>query len=317
MGEQMNKVLAVGQYSQVDIDALAAEFAAPPLAELNLIADLPEAARAGITALAFKGHHSLDGAIMDLLPGLKLIANFGVGYDAINVADASARGITVTNTPNVLNDDVADLAVALLLMESRKLTASEGWMRAGEWPAGGAYPLARKMSGRKVGILGMGRIGREIADRLAAFKCEIHYQSRSRKDAPEGWTYHADPVELARAVDDLVIAVVGGPETVGFVSAAVIAALGDDGIIVNIARGSVVDEAALLDALENGRLRGAGLDVFLNEPDIDPRFLALPNVTILPHVGSATVETRAAMGDLQRQNLRAHLAGAPLVTPVN
>jgi len=313
----MTNVLAVGQYSETDTKALEAELSAPLLPALSDIAALSEAERKQVTALAYKGHHPLDGAVMDQLPSLKLIANFGVGYDAINVADASTRGIKVTNTPNVLNDDVADLAVALLIMESRKLTASESWMRAGKWPAGGAYPLARKMSGRKVGVLGMGRIGREIADRLAAFKCEIHYQSRSRKDAPEGWTYHADPVELARAVDDLVIAVVGGPETVGFVSAEVIAALGPDGIIVNIARGSVIDEAALLDALEQGRLRGAGLDVFLNEPEVDGRFMDLPNATILPHVGSATVETRAAMGDLQRRNVLAFLGGQPLVTPVN
>jgi len=313
----MTNVLAVGQYSETDTKALETELSAPLLPALSDIAALSEAERKQVTALAYKGHHPLDGAVMDQLPSLKLIANFGVGYDAINVADASARGIKVTNTPNVLNDDVADLAVALLIMESRKLTASESWMRAGKWPAGGAYPLARKMSGRKVGVLGMGRIGREIADRLAAFKCEIHYQSRSRKDAPEGWTYHADPVELARAVDDLVIAVVGGPETVGFVSAEVIAALGPDGIIVNIARGSVIDEAALLDALEQGRLRGAGLDVFLNEPEVDGRFMDLPNATILPHVGSATVETRAAMGDLQRRNVLAFLGGQPLVTPVN
>jgi len=313
----MMNVLAVGQYSEIDTKALEAELSAPLLPALTDIAALSEAERGQVAALAYKGHQPLDGAVMDQLPGLKLIANFGVGYDAINVADASARGITVTNTPNVLNDDVADLAVALLIMESRKLTASENWMRAGKWPAGGAYPLARKMSGRKVGVLGMGRIGREIADRLAAFKCEIHYQSRSRKDAPESWTYHADPVELARAVDDLVIAVVGGPETVGFVSAEVIAALGPDGIIVNIARGSVIDETALLDALEQGRLRGACLDVFLNEPEVDARFMDLPNATILPHVGSATVETRAAMGDLQRRNIRAFLDGQPVVTPVN
>jgi len=313
----MTNVLAVGQYSETDTKALETELSAPLLPALSDIAALSEVERKQVTALAYKGHHPLDGAVMDQLPSLKLIANFGVGYDAINVADASTRGIKVTNTPNVLNDDVADLAVALLIMESRKLTASESWMRAGKWPAGGAYPLARKMSGRKVGVLGMGRIGREIADRLAAFKCEIHYQSRSRKDAPEGWTYHADPVELARAVDDLVIAVVGGPETVGFVSAEVIAALGPDGIIVNIARGSVIDEEALLDALEQGRLRGAGLDVFLNEPEVDGRFMDLPNATILPHVGSATVETRAAMGDLQRRNVLAFLGGQPLVTPVN
>ena len=239
-----------------------------------------------------------------------------MGFDAIDVPAATARGITVTNTPEVLNDDVADLAVALLIAENRRLNGAEGWLRAGRWAQGGDYPLARKMSGRRVGILGLGRIGREIADRLAAFKCELHYFSRSEKPTP-GWTWHADPVALARAVDDLVVAVVGGPDTQGLVSAEVIAALGPDGIIVNIARGSVINEAALLDALEGGALRGAGLDVFRGEPHVDPRFLALSNVTLLPHVGSATAETRAAMGALQRQNLRAVLDGRPAVTPVN
>jgi lactate dehydrogenase-like 2-hydroxyacid dehydrogenase len=215
----------------------------------------------------------------------------------------------------VLNDDVADLAVALLLAESRRMVAADIWTRAGNWPQG-EFPLARKMSGRRIGVLGLGRIGREIADRLAAFKAEIHYFARSEKPTP-GWQWHADPVALAAAVDDLVIAVVGGPETAGLVSAEVIAALGPDGILVNISRGSVVDEAALLDALEQGRLRGAGLDVFVNEPRIDPRFLALSNVTLLPHVGSATHETRAAMGALQRQNILALLGDEPLVTPVN
>ena len=210
---------------------------------------------------------------------------------------------------------MADLAVALLLAESRRMVAADVWTRAGNWPQG-EFPLARKMSGRRIGVLGLGRIGREIADRLAAFKAEIHYFARSEKPTP-GWHWHADPVALAAAVDDLVIAVVGGPETAGLVSAEVIAALGPDGILVNISRGSVVDEAALLDALQQGRLRGAGLDVFLNEPRIDPRFLALSNVTLLPHVGSATHETRAAMGALQRQNILALLGDEPLVTPVN
>lgn len=310
-------VLAVGRYSDADVAALTTGFGAVPLPGLADIAKLPEAARTGIRALAYKGHEPLGGAVMDLLSGLKLIANFGVGFDAINVADASARGITVTNTPDVLNDDVADLAVALLVMESRKLTSAEAWLRADRWPSEGTYPLARKVAGRKVGILGMGRIGREIADRLTAFKCEIHYFARSPKDTPEGWTFHADPVDLARAVDDLMVAVVGGPATEGIVSAEVIAALGPDGILVNIARGSVVDEAALIAALEQGRLRGAALDVFCNEPHVDARLLALSNVTVLPHVGSATVETRSAMGDLQRRNILALLAGQPVLTPVN
>lgn len=310
----MSKILVVGNYAPTDVAAFRDEFGVTPLASLTQLA---EAVCDDCVALAFKGGEPLGGAAMDLLPNLRLIANFGVGYDAISIADADARGIKVTNTPDVLNDDVADLAVAMLISRQREMAPAERWLRDGNWPAEGAYPLARKMSGRKVGILGMGRIGREIADRLAAFKCQIHYQSRSRKDTPAGWTYHADPVALATAVDDLVVSVVGGAETQGFVSDKVIAALGADGVIVNISRGSVIDEEALIAALQNGQIRGAALDVFRNEPKIDPRFLTLPNVLLLPHIGSATVETRARMGALQRQNLAALLAGQPLLTPVN
>lgn len=312
----MARVLAIGAYSDADRAALRDDLGARLLAGLGDIPALSASDRAGIAAMAYKGHAALDGAVMDLLPNLRLIANFGVGHDAIDLDDATARGIRVTNTPDVLNDDVADLAVALLIAESRRMAAADAWTRAGHWAAGREFPLGRKMSGRKVGVLGLGRIGREIADRLAAFKSEIHYFARSEKPTP-GWTWHADPVALAHAVDDLVIAVVGGAETAGLVSAEVIAALGPDGILVNISRGSVVDEAALLDALERGTLRGAALDVFRDEPRIDPRFLVLPNVTLLPHVGSATVETRAAMGALQRQNILALMGDEPLLTPVN
>ncbi|MFT4011939.1 MAG: 2-hydroxyacid dehydrogenase [Paracoccus sp. (in: a-proteobacteria)] len=312
----MTRVLAVGRYSDHDAQALAQECGARLLDGLDRIADLPADQREEVRGLAYMGHAPLDGAVMDLLPGLRVIANFGVGFDAIDIAAASARGIAVTNTPDVLNDDVADLAVALLIAQSRRMNAAEIWMRQGNWTQGQGFPLGRKMSGRKVGVLGLGRIGREIADRLAGFKCKIEYFSRSEKKTP-GWVWHDDPVALARAVDDLVIAVVGGPETEGIVSAEVIAALGPDGVLVNIARGSVVDEGALLDALETGAIRGAGLDVFRSEPEIDPRFLALRNVTLLPHVGSATVETRARMGELQRRNLIAVLDGQPAVTPVN
>ncbi|MBP8930637.1 MAG: 2-hydroxyacid dehydrogenase, partial [Paracoccus sp.] len=219
--------------------------------------------------------------------------------------------------PEVLNDDVADLAVAMWIAQARDFEIAIQNARSGDWGRGVRLPLARKASGRRVGVLGLGRIGREIADRLAGFKCEIHYQSRSRKDTPAGWTYHADPADLAHAVDDLIVAVVGGPETEGFVSAEVLAALGPDGVIVNISRGSVIDEEALIGALQSGAIRAAALDVFRNEPQIDPRLLALSNILPLPHIGSATVETRAAMGALQRANLRAILAGQDPETPVN
>lgn len=312
----MTQVLAIGPYADIDATALRTEFQALALPDLQAIRALTPDQRQQVRAIAFLGHKGFDGQAMDLVANLKCIASFGVGFDAIDIAAATARGITVTNTPDVLNDDVADLAVALLIAEHRRMNGAERWLRAGHWADHAEFPLQRKMSGRKVGILGLGRIGREIADRLAAFKCELHYFARSEKPTP-GWRFHADPVALAAAVDDLVIAVVGGADTAGLVSARVIQALGPDGVIVNISRGSVIDEAALIEALQNARLRGAGLDVFQGEPQVDPRLIALQNVTLLPHVGSATRETRAAMGDLQRRNLRAFLEGRPVLTPVN
>jgi lactate dehydrogenase-like 2-hydroxyacid dehydrogenase len=189
-------------------------------------------------------------------------------------------------------------------------------VRSGAWAGGEEFPLNRKVSGRRAGIMGLGRIGRDIADRLAAFKMEMHYHSRSEKETP-GWRYHADPVDLAASVDYLVVALVGGPETENYVSREVIEALGPDGVLINISRGSTVDEGALLDALEAGRLGGAGLDVFRDEPRVDPRFHALENVVLQPHQGSGTQETRAAMGKLQRDNIAAFLDGRDVLTPVN
>lgn len=309
-------ILAIGSYSDTDREALEAMGAAP-VASLGDLAALPQDRRAGIEGVAYKGHDTFGGAQMDLLPALRVIANFGVGYDAIDVPAATARGITVTNTPEVLNDDVADLALALWIALNRGFEPALRHVRDGGWAQGALLALGRKASGRRVGILGLGRIGREIADRLAAFKCDIHYWSRSAKDTPAGWTAHPDPVALARAVDDLIVITVGGPATEGLVSAEVLDALGPDGVLVNVARGSVVDEDALIDVLSRGRLRGAALDVFRSEPAVDPRLLALENVLPLPHIGSATEETRAAMGELQRRNLAAVLDGRQPETPVN
>ena len=312
----MTETLAIGTYSDTDKKAITAAFKPVFLAAPDDVARMDPAARSKITAIAFKGHAPLGAAAMERLPNLGLIANYGVGYDAIDVGAATRRGIRVTNTPDVLNDDVADLAVAMLLMQGREMEHASKWARSGDWKANGEYRLNRKISGGKAGIVGLGRIGREIANRLAAFKMDIHYFARSEKKTP-GWTWHEDPVSLAQAVDYLVVALVGGPDTVKFVSADVIKALGPRGVIINISRGTTIDEAALLDALENRRIAGAGLDVFLNEPNIDPRFYALDNVVIQPHQGSGTVETRAAMAKLQRDNIMAFQMGAPLITPVN
>lgn len=312
----MTQTLAIGPFNDVDQAGLTDAFGAAFLSHPSELEGLAEDLRADVTAVAYKGHHGFGAAHMDLLPNLGLVANYGVGYDAIDVAAASARGIKVTNTPDVLNDDVADLAVAMLLMQGREMEHASAWARSGNWASRGEYRLNRKISGGTAGIVGLGRIGREIANRLAAFKMDIHYFARSEKDTP-GWTYHADPVSLAKAVDYLVIALVGGAGTEKFVSRAAIDALGPRGIVVNISRGSTVDEEALLDALEQGRIAGAGLDVFLNEPKIDERFYRLPNVVIQPHQGSGTVETRAAMAKLQRDNVAAFHAGQALLTPVN
>jgi len=311
----VSKVLAIGPYSESELAAHQEQLSCLYVAGPGEIAGLSETERAGIVAVAYKGHHAFGADEMDQLPALGVVANYGVGYDAIDVAAADARGIKVTNTPDVLNDDVADLAVAMWLMQGREMEQASAWARAGKWVEQ-PYRLNRKMSGSKVGIVGLGRIGRDIADRLAAFKTEIHYHARSEKETP-GWTYHADPVSLAKAVDFLFIALVGGKATENYVSKEVIEALGPRGVIINISRGTTVDEGAMLDALENGKLAGAGLDVFLNEPDIDQRFYALDNVVIQPHQGSGTVETRAAMAQLQRDNVKAHLAGEALKTPVN
>ncbi len=312
----MTETLAIGPFNTAEREALSAEFGSTLLAGPADLARLDEGARAAVRAVAYKGGQPFGAAQMEMLPGLGIVANFGVGYDAIDVAAADARGVKVTNTPDVLNDDVADIAVALLIMTGRRMVQASDWARSGNWAERGEFPLNRKVSGGKAGILGLGRIGREIANRLAAFKMDIHYWSRSEKDTP-GWTHHDDPVALAEAVDYLIVALVGGQDTAGMVSRQVIRALGPRGILVNISRGSVVDEEALLHALESGVLAGAGLDVFLDEPKINPRFYALDSVTVQPHQGSGTVETRAAMAKLQRDNIAAFLAGRPLPTAVN
>lgn len=309
-------LLLIGQQSAADRARLEDVFNLIDHSPGTSIETLPEETRATITHVAQKSHATLDTTFMDALPALKLIANFGVGYDAIDAVGAAERGVKVTNSPDVLNDDVADLAVLLLLTRLRDSFGAEAWMRAGKWPDDGAYPLQRKMSGGRVGILGLGRIGRAIATRFTAFGMDISYWSRSEKETP-GWTYKESPEALAEAVDFLVVITVGGPDTQGLVSADVLKALGPNGVLVNVARGSVVDEEALITALSEGQIAGAALDVFASEPVIDPRFFDLPNLTILPHVGSATKETRAAMGSLMCDNLIASAEGRPLLTPVN
>ena len=260
------------------------------------------------------GGRGMTAEEMRALPGLKLIACFGVGVDAIDVGSATALGIKVTNTPDVLTEDVADLALALLLATVRQVAAGDRFVRDGRWLKG-AMPLTQSLQEKTLGIVGMGRIGHAIAKRAQAFGMQIAYQGPRQK--PEPYPYFADPVELARHCDFLVAACPGGEATRGLVSAAVIEALGPEGVFVNIARGSVMDEPALVDALVKGRLGGAGLDVFADEPRVPEALLKLDNVVLQPHVGSATFPTRQAMGQMVIDNVAAWFAQKPLVTPVN
>ena len=268
-----------------------------------------------VTAVVTSGRSGVDADLMRALPQLGAVVNFGVGYDTTDVDAAAERGVGVSNTPDVLTDCVADTAVGLMIDVMRQFSAADRYVRAGRWPADGNYPLTHQVSNRRVGIIGLGRSGSAIAKRLNAFGCTISYHNRNPKaDSP--YTYVDSPVALARGVDVLVVAAAGGDGTRRLVDADVIDALGSSGYLVNIARGSVVDEAALVEALTNGRLAGAGLDVFTDEPNVPDELLTLDNVVLLPHVGSGTVETRAAMEQLTLDNLDEFLRSGRLVTPV-
>jgi hydroxypyruvate reductase len=269
---------------------------------------------ARVRGLATFGPMPVDGKFMDALPKLEIVANFGVGVDAINLDDARKRGVIVTNTPEVLNETVADTALALIMNTVRKFPQAERYLRAGNWVSRGPYPLTTDIGGKTLGVLGLGRIGEAIAKRAMACGMKIRYHNRRRKDAP--YPYDPDPATLAKNSDVLLVVTPGGPETTKLVDAQVLDALGPKGYVVNIARGTVIDEPVLLRYLQEKRIAGAGLDVFVDEPRVPPEFLALENAVLFPHVGSATIETRKAMGDLQIENLRLHFAGKPVKTRV-
>ncbi len=273
-----------------------------------------KAAAPKIRALAHTGHSKVDAALMDALPKLGIIANFGVGVDQIDLDAAKKRGITVTNTANALNDCVADCAIALILNTLRKFPQADRYVRAGHWKTDGTYPFTTSLGGKTLGILGLGRIGEEIAARAQALKMAIRYHNRNRKNVP--YAYDPDPVTLAKNSDVLVAITPGGPETDRLVNAAVLDALGPQGYLVNVARGSVVDQPVLLKYLQQQKIAGAGLDVYDDEPNVPPAFFELENIVLLPHMASATNETRTAMGALQIENILLHLEGKPVKTPV-
>ena len=307
-------VLMIGPYPSWDMEDLRASY------EIHRLWDAPDRAafvaeRASrIRAIATRGELGAKGDLIAALPNLEIIACYGVGTDAIDLGAARERKISVTNTPDVLTGDVADLAVGLALAIMRRIPIADTYVRAGAW-AKRNFDLVTRLYGKRVGVAGFGRIGTTVARRLSGFDVEIGYfDVAPRPNDPRA--YFPDLGALAAWSDVLIATLAGGSSTERILNAAVFEALGPDGFFVNVSRGSIVDEPALLNALEGRRIAGAALDVFWNEPNVDPRFLALDNVVLQPHHASGTVETRKAMGQLVRDNLAAHFSGRPLLTPV-
>jgi lactate dehydrogenase-like 2-hydroxyacid dehydrogenase len=265
-------------------------------------------------AIATSGGHGLSADVVKALPKLKIVASFGVGYDSVDTAACKAAGVHVTNTPDVLTDCVSDTTWALILTTVRKTVAYDKFVREGKWLKGNA-PLTDKVWGEKLGIIGLGRIGKAIARRAEGFGMQIAYHGRN-KQAGVPYTYYATPLELARNVKILVVVTPGGKDTDKIVSGAVIEALGPKGYLINISRGSTIDEPAMIKALAEGKLGGAGLDVFVDEPKVPEALFKLDNVVLQPHVGSATHHTRTAMGQMVVDNLAAWFAGKPLPSEV-
>ena len=259
-------------------------------------------------------HEPMGPEFLGRFPKLEIISSFGVGYDHVDAKWAAAHGIVVTNTPDVLNEEVADTALGLLLCTVRHLPQAERYLRAGKWPAHGDYQLTPSLRDRTAGIVGMGRIGKAIARRLEAMKVPVVYHTRRPTDVP--YKHYPNLVDMARDVDVIIVITPGGPATKHLIDANVLEALGPDGILINMSRGSVVDEPALIAALEAGKILSAGLDVFANEPRVPPELMAMENVVLFPHVGSASVYTRDAMGQLVVHNLLSWAAGKGPLTPV-
>ncbi|TVU30876.1 hypothetical protein EJB05_22523, partial [Eragrostis curvula] len=284
---------------------------APPDRHDDFLRANAESIRAVVTG----GGSGADAALIDALPGLEIIASYSVGVDRVDLPRCRERGIRVTNTPGVLTDDVADLAVGLAIAALRRIPQADRYLRAGQWKDNGDYPLTTRFSGKRVGIIGLGRIGLAIAKRGEGFDCPVSYYQR-RDLAHANYTYYPTVVELARNSDVLVVACSLNEQSRRIVDREVIEALGPRGVLVNIGRGGHVDEPELVSALVDGRLGGAGLDVYADEPDVPEALMALDNVVLAPHMGSGSLETRTAMADLVLGNLEAHVLKKPLLTPV-
>lgn len=315
----MNKpeILQIGDYPEWDQVVLDELFTMHRFYEVEDKSAYLAEYGAKITGVATRGDLAVPRDIIEALPNLEIISVYGVGYDGVDLAAAEENNVHVTNTPGVLTGDVADFAVGMMLTLTRSMHTGHNLVASGNWEKKGGLPLATRAYGRRVGVLGLGRIGRAIAKRLAAFDMEVSYSSTAEKDdVPADWNYIADPVELAAASDFLFIASTANAATHHIVNREVMDALGSEGMLVNISRAANIDEEAMLDALEAKTLGFAALDVFEGEPVVNPRFFELDNVLLQPHQGSGTVHTRKAMGDLVRGNLVAHFNGEPLLTPI-
>jgi len=305
-------VLTIGYMTDRMLDQLAEDFTVHRMPEDR---DGFIASHGGdIDYILVNGHGGVPAALMDQFPGLKVISSYGVGYDHVDAPAAAERGIVVTHTPNVLNDDVANTAIMLMLTTSRNFLHDNAYLMRSDWAKHGEAPLSTGIAGMTVGILGLGRIGMATAQKLSVFGVKVVYHGRRKQDVD--YSYYPDLTDMARDCDILISIAPGGVATQGLINRDVLDALGPKGILINVGRGSVVDEPALIAALQEGRLGKAGLDVYTNEPHPPAELIAQPNATLLPHVGSGTHETRQAMGDLSVENLKAHLKSGKTVTPV-
>lgn len=277
--------------------------------------ELLDSLSASCTGVVTDGGRGVESSVLKKLPAARMVAVFGVGVDAVDLDYCRTHEIKVSNTPDVLSDDVADLAVALALAVSRQLVNGDSYARAGKWPVNGAMPLTRRMMGKRAGIFGMGSIGSALARRLSGFDMEISYCNRSEKPG-SAYRFEASLVDLAKHNDYLFITAAATPGTIGAINAPVLDALGPEGYLINVSRGSLVDEPVLVSYLQEGRIAGAGLDVFAHEPNIPESLFSLDNVVLQPHNASGTWETREAMGKLVLDNLQAYFANKPLLTPV-
>ncbi|WP_162654556.1 2-hydroxyacid dehydrogenase [Lentilitoribacter sp. Alg239-R112] len=310
------EILQIGPYSERDEKMLREHFHVHRYFEVDDKENFIKMHSSSIKAIATRGDLGADRELIHSFPNLEIISVYGVGFDAVDIEAAKEKNIHVTNTPDVLTKDVADLAVAMMLALGRNVAGAETFVKSGEWARKGMLPLTRRVHGKRVGILGLGRIGYEIARRLTGFDMDISYSARAPHNLKEDWPFIANTIELAKNSDILFVSLSASAETKHIINKDVLNALGPDGMVINVSRAANIDETALLDALEAGTVGSAALDVFEGEPHLNPRFLELDNVLLQPHHGSGTVETREAMGDLVLANLIAQFDGKPLLSPV-